>query len=438
MQFGSGFTQSSRETLKTKGSIRMSSDTMSTSRFQYLLFLFIAIIIGCVYIPTMLRSERVIADLIGQTEIMKAAIEKSVVVADVGKKNNNYDKKDAAVAVEKSNLKENAAVAVEDSNLKENAAVVVEDSNDSNLKENAAAIKYLDIAFPIPSDIPHLDEMKKRGLDSSYRHHLKFFTLKDKLIPWINKPSSSTGREVNRNFLHPHKLNEFFGTILNDQYAFRHIFKSGGTTIAYQAGRKHHSRDQVGSRKIMTVVRDPIEHFLSGWAECGFRYSLHETTADDEKPDESYEMRVKSYLNVTAHCYGKDGLPISETATKGKSLCTCSKHSHSQFMYLLFNNDGNETTKIEPQLEIVGDMMELQSVAEMVGFTFERKAKIGRSSNDNDIKKKYYPKRIDLLSESTLQDLCDFVMMDYIAFDFEPPSTCRKQIRADLMNLVNH
>lgn len=290
-------------------------------------------------------------------------------------------------------------------------------------------------------DIPHLHEMDSHSLRLSYHHQLKFFTLKDKFMPWlqntdtstdINNEVSSKRMELNRKILKPHNPNGYFSFILNDEYAYRHIFKSGGTTMAYQTfSTKHKTRDEIGERKLMTVIRDPLDHFLSGWAECGFRLNLHNTSAYDMLANEnSYDVRVQKYLQSTITCLVKEkdnhDVPID--------LCRCSTHSHPQFQYFLFQN-GDEIL-VDPKLRIVGDMMELESVSELTGFTFNRPSIIGRNAEDNVIKKTHFPKSIDLLSNSTLQNICDFVLMDYIAFDFEPPSLCREQIESDIMSIM--
>ncbi len=83
-----------------------------------------------------------------------------------------------------------------------------------------------------------------------------------------------------------------FAVILNERYAFCHIFKNGGTTVTLQTGHGHIPRFGIKGRRFLATVRDPIEHFLSGWAECGVRYRTKVV------PEQNLNDRIQIWLKV--------------------------------------------------------------------------------------------------------------------------------------------
>ena len=150
---------------------------------------------------------------------------------------------------------------------------------------------------------------------------------------------------------------------------------------------------------------------------------------ENKELKDTYDARVQNYLETIIDC---------QIAKLSKPLCGCGRHSHPQFMFLLFDNGGQESLRVDPLLDIVGDIEELQSMSELARFTFNRKPKTKRKAKDNEIKQTYYPKGMKWLSDATLQRICDFVLMDYLAFDFEPPLLCCKQIKLDMMNIIKY
>lgn len=305
--------------------------------------------------------------------------------------------------------------------------------------------------LPNSETIPHLNKMQQsEDLSSSYKQQLKFFTMKDKLLAWGQSIAASSTNitsqteeessriELFRYLLRPLSPGSCFSFILNDKYAYRHIFKSGGTTVAYQAGHKtHQSRDEIGDRKLITAVRDPIQHFLSGWAECGARLQLQNTSLYGTLADYSYDVRVQNYLMSAVECSRGRKERSRRLTLAEKKFCSCSKHVLPQFTYLLYRNERNNEIQIDPKLDIIGEMNEMSKLVKLAGFSFDRAVKTGRNAESNVIKTTYFPKRIDLLSNKTLEGLCRFLVMDYIAFDYDPPSACFNQLESDFIDVLS-
>jgi len=162
-------------------------------------------------------------------------------------------------------------------------------------------------------------------------------------------------------------------------------------------------------RNLITAVRDPIDHFLSGWAECGVRRVKEITSIRNRE----YDQRIRDWLFVVKQ-------PICNASSRACGLRT---HSFPQSSFLLTSNRTN-TTEVEPMINIIGDLTELQHLLEFVGFQFNPSKKIGRNYSSNTKVSKTYPRQKYLLSNSTLRELCKFLELDYYLFDFEPPVVC--------------
>ena len=254
------------------------------------------------------------------------------------------------------------------------------------------------------SGIPHLNEMQSNhNLSLSYRHQRKFFSVKDDVISYVLKNKNMT------HYFHgDDKGGHLFAFLLNNDYAFRHIFKNGGTTIAWQTGVRNHGhvpRKKIGNRRLVTVVRDPIDHFLSGWSECGFREALQDQRETDNTT--TYDERIQSWLKVV------EG--------RRKSV-GCRPHSYPQANFLL-DTDGSNTYE---SLDLIGDLNELPQVLGLAGFEYNYSIPIERNSSENEVKEKLYPKRVDLISDDTMKQLCRYLALDYYLFDFTPPMVCRE------------
>lgn len=156
-----------------------------------------------------------------------------------------------------------------------------------------------------------------------------------------------------------------FALILNENYAFRHIFKNGGTTISAQTGQtaqtgpeiQHVRQSDIGNRSLLATVRDPIDHFLSGWAECGKKHFTAMKKLID--PDATYDDRVRAWLHYVR--YGSNKCALR------KGLLSCRAHSHPQANFLFLN----ETTfGWDPRYDIIGNLREMPGSLNMIGFPY--------------------------------------------------------------------
>jgi hypothetical protein len=202
-------------------------------------------------------------------------------------------------------------------------------------------------------------------------------------------------------------LSDWGANIVNEDYAYIHIFKNGGTTIAAQTRRNHTKIQsvQVHQRNWFTLVRDPIEHFLSGWAECGYR--SRQRLMRSKELYKEYDARVQKWL-----------IRVQMVARRTNKM-TCEVHSMPQ-VNMFLNNRG----AVPENLEIVGDLKELPAILGLVGFDYKPKVETGRNATENEFKQMHFPRRVDLLSSTTIRRLCDFLAIDYFLLDYPLPAPC--------------
>lgn len=252
------------------------------------------------------------------------------------------------------------------------------------------------------STIPYLKALLDHNLHGSFLQQKKFNQKKEQVAqrfaPRLLYTTTTLLCGINRHAI-----------ALNDDFAFRHIFKNGGTTVNKQTRSKHMREDDLEGRLLVAAVRDPIDHFLSGWSECGER-GHNNLKMTDDRP---YDARIKEWLQAT-----KDEAFHGKGKWEGRN-CRCAVHSFPQSNFLLTRN-----ATVDPQVTLVGDLHELPGLLNFVGFNFNPSLGAGRNSTESKIKANGFPRKRHLISNETMREICDFVRIDYFLFDFELPEAC--------------
>jgi len=257
-----------------------------------------------------------------------------------------------------------------------------------------------------------LAAMARMNACLSFKHLSKFSSVKDKVMAWVRSHPEET-HLISRKF---HPSAQFYAFNLNDDYSYLHVFKSGGTTVQMMTTTKKHTKSsEVDNRKLVTVVRDPIDHFLSGWAECGSR---------SKNPDENPHFTLDTGINERIGSW-LDSLE-DQIASPKQGADPCLPHSFPQSSFML---NPNKLDSISPNLEMIGDLRELNAVLTIANFTIPPNSARARSASDNPKKVERYPRDMRLLSDQTVNRICEFVMLDYLLFDFEPPSACSESLQ---------
>jgi hypothetical protein len=199
-----------------------------------------------------------------------------------------------------------------------------------------------------------------------------------------------------------------------------------------QTGRDHMSlKDpEIQNRTWITWVRDPVSHFLSGFAECGYRRhegkqiegSLKHQQQQEQHP---YATRLQLFLRQT--------VSVSKQQ-KGH----CEIHSFPQANTMFTSDEGN-TTVVDHHMEMVGDRREMEGMLALVHFRYNHTVKKGNVAAQNTFKAQQFPpNQRDKISNATMIAICEFVAVDYFLFDFEPPEVCKERLRVGFASSIIH
>ncbi len=258
-----------------------------------------------------------------------------------------------------------------------------------------------------PASSFYLEQMIKKNLTMSVKQQRKFFNVQHKILDWVRS------NKDRKHLLYPSRNKRFFGFILNNDFAYVHIFKNGGSSVEAQTKTSHVTPARSGNRTLIATVRDPISHFLSGWSECGKRLPdmMLQGIAN-----QTYDERVSDWLSIVQE------LQRGEYRIEGQGS-NCPVHSYPQANFLLQTNSNQY--EIYSQLQILGDTREIPGMFSLAGMEYNASLSPMNVASRDKIKSTHFPKMVDELSDETVSKLCQFLALDYYLFDFDPPVVCR-------------
>lgn len=214
-------------------------------------------------------------------------------------------------------------------------------------------------------------------------------------------------------------LSDFAAIVISPDFAFLHIWKCGGSTVTSMlpgVDQVSLNNMDVQERSWVTTVRDPIDRFLSAWAECGYRQLDNNWTGEYDKLNHpsvldwihgEYDFRVRAFLNEV------------KQYTYPAPILSCHTHAHPQANAMM-----NTGRRIDDRIKIVGDLEELTTVLDLANFEDTKEGIRDRTAATNQIKTGLFPKKREDLKDDTLLELCEYYALDYYLFDFEPPLIC--------------
>ena len=133
--------------------------------------------------------------------------------------------------------------------------------------------------------------------------------------------------------------------------------------------------------------------------------------------------------------------PNNENENNNINKQGCERHSFPQINFLLQQQQQPQQEpmvirpKIIDQIVLVADLSELTDVwTKVLKYTYNTQKKkrkqskvTTRNSTGVYFKETFFPtRRLDLFSNSTIQQLCRYVQLDYMFLDYEPPEQCQR------------
>lgn len=290
---------------------------------------------------------------------------------------------------------------------------------------------HLQAAIPTSTNLKLYDEES----DLLQIQNVSFFRKLPCLREWANRTTKRLALWHPFTACYPKENGKGIKTT-RKRWAYKHVFKGGGTTAFLQCNSTWLGVDRPRSfletffaqHEFFTFVRDPVDHFLSGAVECAARRQV---------PVQPTDASLTWYL-ATQQRHG------------------CFQHSIPQVEYLLYN-DQQQRQHIKGDVALfldhigfVGDMSVMERFFRARGLSWDdslverrhydgdskshqtigvsRKTRIGDLTRYTD-KKDFIGLRSKVSNETLLQ-ICNYVKMDYCIFDYSPPPTCRPMVES--------
>jgi hypothetical protein len=222
-------------------------------------------------------------------------------------------------------------------------------------------------------------------------------------------------------------VDDYGAIVLSDEMAYLHIWANGNRTVIKvaedqsQETQRRKDFSEIKNRKWMALVRDPIQHFMEGWAlaELKLVQEAREKDHDDlaslimaswETSDKSYDDRVSEFLDRV-----KEYSVQTITANISPLM-----HALPQTNFLM-----DDVGSLHPNIAMIGEVNEWKPMMELAGFRGDAYETV--LDPLPTIRAKYFPSEVNRLSKNTLVKLCDFLALDYYLLSYDAPMACLKK-----------
>eukprot|EP00562_Extubocellulus_spinifer_P009833 CAMPEP_0178504092 /NCGR_PEP_ID=MMETSP0696-20121128/18402_1 /TAXON_ID=265572 /ORGANISM="Extubocellulus spinifer, Strain CCMP396" /LENGTH=356 /DNA_ID=CAMNT_0020133291 /DNA_START=332 /DNA_END=1401 /DNA_ORIENTATION=- len=219
--------------------------------------------------------------------------------------------------------------------------------------------------------VPPIDDQ-----DAFYKQNRSF----TRSLPCIYQWANNTQRLYRHEWMFPCSVNQMIDGVAQN-WTYLHVMKAGGTTAFNQCGFSTVPEESkrwgplraewmYRTSQVFTFVRDPVDHFLSGYKECAssrqpssFPWPNKLTPAGDDD--------ILLWLHTLGHRNHTNRLknPLK--------VFYCFLHSVPQIEFFLFHDDDGvlearnnivPSTDILPHVRFVGDMRDIQEFYQRTGL----------------------------------------------------------------------
>ena len=311
---------------------------------------------------------------------------------------------------------------------------------------NEASIRSLstDLWAGLQRDVLELEDSVRHEKDADqtaddvhYQQNRSF----TKSLPCIYKWANRTERLFRHEWMFPCPSASEQGNN-STNWTYIHVMKAGGTTAFSQCGFTKLEKEvqRLGpiraewmyrTSNIFTFVRDPVDHFFSGFKQCASE--SQPTTFPFPKREPARDEHILEWLHTLGHRNHTNRLRSPLT------VFYCFLHSAPQIEFLLFHDDDGvlehrpsvPSTDILPHIKYIGDMSQIEEFFHRQHLPWRTR---GIQLRKHPVKDRMGAIR-ENVSNETLMEVCRFVAVDYCFFDYEPPAACASLV-ADICSGV--
>mmetsp|Transcript_33991 Transcript_33991/g.81693 ORF Transcript_33991/g.81693 Transcript_33991/m.81693 type:complete len:451 (+) Transcript_33991:174-1526(+) len=262
----------------------------------------------------------------------------------------------------------------------------------------------------------------------SLRQNRSFFRSLPCIMEWIN---------TSRRLYHHEMVGD-----CSEEWAYMHVLKAGGTTVQRQCNT---SSFAVGfenpvflTHKLFTFVRDPIDHFIAGFKESASRPGGSSYQPTNESISRYLERRLSnsnfqhSIPQIEFLIYHP---PPPRRNNNNRNLPIMSRRRRPTTTTRPPPDDDDDDDMLLPdtsperylkRIKFVGEMKDMEKFMKHQQLPW----------NETLVEKRHYEtkRRFDglrnKLSMDVVEKICEYKMIDYCFFDFNPPDVCRHMVES--------
>jgi hypothetical protein len=84
----------------------------------------------------------------------------------------------------------------------------------------------------------------------------------------------------------------------------------------------------------------------------------------------------------------------------------------------LTSRGGSGSYIFDSRIKVLGDLKELAGVLRLADFQCDKSIPVDHNASESDVKTQFFPRLLSLLSNQTMEELCNYIALDFYRFDY--------------------